>query len=127
MNSHAILSLVTCTLGAVVIAGCASPPPPPAQASASAQGTIQSGKVIAMRTFEATPEAMIGSTSGASASGTAASGTEANASTSTWVTVQFADGSQTTYNVERHDRNYFTLGDPISIVSNGDSMVIMAP
>jgi hypothetical protein len=42
--------------------------------------------------------------------------------------VQFADGSQTTYSVEKHKRNYFTIGDPVSVISDSqNNMVIMAP
>ncbi len=91
------------------------------------QGKIQSGRVIAMRTIEFPPATTSGSSSGASASGAAASGTDGRSFTPALVTVQFADGTQMTYSVEKHERDYFTLGDPVSVISDGESMVIMAP
>jgi len=126
MNSHAIQSLVTCALGVAVLAGCAAPHSPPPQVSTPAN--IQSGKVIAMRSLEPAAGATSGSSSGTGASGTAASGDlSGKVYAPASVTVQFADGTQTTYLVEKHERHYFTLGDPVRVVTDRDTMVILAP
>ena len=126
MNSHAILSLVTCALGAAVLAGCASPPSSPAQASAPV--TIQGGKVIAMQSLDSSAGATSGASAGASASGTSATrDATGRIFEPATVTVQFADGTQSMYTVEKHERNYFKLGDPVRVVTDRDSMVILAP
>jgi hypothetical protein len=120
MHSYAIKSLVTCVLGAAILAGCGSPPAAPV--AASTPGNMQRGKVIVVETVAASGQPMSVPRSGPS-SGESAGGTTAS-STPTVVTVQFADGTQNRYMVEQ-PRAAIAVGDPVNIITDGDRVTMM--
>jgi ribosomal protein L21E len=119
MRSYGIKSLFICVVGAAVIAGCASPRHSP-QAQASAQGQVQSGKIVAIEIPGAVDPSMA-SSSGGGASGTVASSTPAV------ITVLFEDGTQSMYGMEQQPAAQFGVGDPVQIITDGSGITIVSP
>ena len=116
MNSKAIKSLVICAVGAATIAGCASSPP--SQAVASSQGNAQRGKVTAIETVAVVDQTLAGSSSGGSTVVTTASGGPSV------ITVQFNDGSQGKYIIERPMAKH-AVGESVYVITDKDSITIV--
>ena len=116
MNSKAIKSLAICVLGVATIAGCASSPP--SQTVASSQGNAQRGKVTAVETVAVIDQSLAASSSGSSTVVTTASGGPSV------ITVQFNDGSQGKYLIERPMATH-KVGESVYVVSDKDSITIV--
>ena len=116
MNSGAIKSLVICAFGVAVMTGCAS-----SQRSstvASAQENVRSGKVTAVENVAVVDQTTTGSTSGGSTVVTTASGGPSA------ITVQFNDGTESKYIVERPIATH-KVGEPVSVITDGDRVTIV--
>jgi hypothetical protein len=105
-----IKSFISCAFGAVVIAGCASPPAEPAKVVSSEK--VQSGKVIEVSSMHVE----LPKTSSGSSSGTVASGM-ANTSETKIVTVQFDDGTQNRYML-LESAPPFVAGEPVKVITD---------
>lgn len=111
-----IKSLVICAFGVAMIAGCASSPS--SSAMASSQGNVQNGKVTAVEGVAVVEQAVVPTSSGGSALVTAASSAAPKA-----ITVLFNDGTEGRYVIQQSAGD-FTVGQPVSVVRNGDNFLI---
>jgi hypothetical protein len=120
-------SLIVFTLAAAALAGCAAPRPtpvvintPPAvvTTTASTQGTstVRSAQVVAVES--ATPGQSTATASSGSAGGTTVASGPAR------LTVRFADGTESAYEVLQPATG-FRVGEPISVITNGAAITIM--
>jgi hypothetical protein len=111
-------SFVAFTLFAAVMAGCAAPPPPSTPAVASTQGTslVRNAQVVAVES--ATPGQSTAMSSSGSAGGTTVG------SGATRLTVRFADGTESTYEVAQPAAS-FRVGQPLSVITNGAAITIV--
>lgn len=119
MNSIKLIAI--CVVGAALATGCASSSrPSSSQAVASAQRTIQSGKVTAVEAVAVVDQSAVTTSSGGSAVVTTATagGPEA-------LTVTFADGSQGRYIIE-HPKAAYTVGQPVRVITDGDRITILS-
>lgn len=116
MNSAAVKSLFVCVLGAAMIAGCASSPS--SQSAASLPGNVQIGKVTAVETVAVVDQSMVGTSSGGSAVVTTASGGPSV------ITVQFNDGKQGKYAIERPAGTH-VVGEQVYVITDGDHTTIV--
>lgn len=125
MNTYSVKLLAMCALGAAVVVttGCASSrsaPSTPAAPVASAQRTIQSGKVSAVETVAVVDQSAVTPSSGGSTVVTTASGGP------TALTVQFADGSEGKYIID-HPSKLYPVGAPVQVITEGDRITIVSP
>lgn len=122
MNSIAIKSLVTCVFGAAMIAGCASSPPSQSSASspavASAQRSVETGKVTAVENTAVVDQSVVGTSSGGGAVVTTASGGPSV------ITVQFNDGKQGRYIIDRPAAPH-AVGESVYVITDGDQTTIV--
>lgn len=118
MKSGAVKSLVICAMGVAVIAGCASSSP--SQKMASLPSNVQSGKVTAVETV-----AVVDQTATGSSSGSGAIVTTSASSGPSGITVQFNDGSEHKYVIERPVGTH-AVGEPVYVITDGDRTTILA-
>lgn len=117
MNSGAIKSLVICAFGVAMMAGCAS-----SQRSApvaSVQENVRSGKITAVENVAVVDQTTTGASSGGSTVVTTASGGPSA------VTVQFNDGTESKYIIERPMAPH-KVGEAVSVITNGDAVTIVS-
>jgi hypothetical protein len=118
MNSGVIKSLVICTLGTALIAGCASFQSSPSVASD--QSSAQLGKVAAVETVAVIDQSTLETSSGSSATVTTVSGGP------DIVTVLFSDGTEGRYAIKEQAAP-FQIGQPVAVVKSGDGFTMLSP
>lgn len=110
-------------LGTAVLAGCASSSPTPSSSvasSASSQSGVKTGKVTAVETVAVVDQALVGTSSGNSAVVTTASGGPQA------LTVQFNDGSEGRYVIERPNVTH-TVGETVHVITDSNRIGIIRP
>jgi hypothetical protein len=120
-------SLLASTLFAATLVGCAISRPAPAPvvvapapaattATAQAPAVVRTAQIVAVE--GGAPAAPGAAPSSGSTGGTTAGGSP------TRLTVRFADGTQSEYEVAQPATN-FRVGQPVSVISNGSAITIM--
>lgn len=117
MKFGAIKSAAICVLGGALIAGCASSPSASSSKVASTQKNVMSGKIAAVETTAVVDQTTVGSSSGSGAVVTSASGGPS------LITVQFDDGTQGRYVIER-PTSVHKVGEPVNVIADGDRITI---
>lgn len=124
MIKHRFKPLIAGLLAVGFLAACASPSTSTStQASAAASG-MQKGRIVAVEPVTAMGAGT--TTSSMGSSGASSTGTTMAGSPSAVVTVQFAGGGENRYAVTQQ-KTKFKVGDPVSVIMNGDNSVIMSP
>lgn len=123
MNLGIIKLFAIGALGTAVLAGCGSSPKAsssPVAATTSSQSGLKTGKVTAVETVAVVDQALVGTSSGNSAVVTTASGGPQA------LTVQFNDGSEGRYVIERPSVTH-TVGETVHVITDGNRIGIMRP